>query len=66
MAQIINLRRARKSANRAKQEAEAAANRERFGQSAATKAAQKATTALEDRQWQGHKRDLANQDPDAT
>ncbi|MBV1701298.1 MAG: DUF4169 family protein [Hyphomicrobiales bacterium] len=64
MAQIINLRRARKSANRAKHEASAAANRERFGQSAASKATQKATTTLEERQWQGHKRD--HRDPDAT
>lgn len=57
MAEIINLRQARKAKARAGKEAEAAANRTKFGRSKAEKALEAARQQLADRAIEGHKRE---------
>ena len=57
MAEIVNLRQARKAKARADKEAQAAANRARFGRSKAEKDAEAAKQALADRALEGHKRE---------
>ncbi|MBV1707192.1 MAG: DUF4169 family protein [Hyphomicrobiales bacterium] len=54
MAEIINLRRARKQARRAEAAAIAAQNRALHGRSGAERDAAAATEALETRRWQAH------------
>ena len=57
MAEIVNLRRARKDKARAKREAEAAENRIRFGRSKAEKELAKAQERLAERRIAAHRRD---------
>ena len=57
MAEIVNLRQARKGKARADKEAQAAANRAKFGRSKAEKEAEAAKQALADRTLEGHKRE---------
>ncbi|MDD3444168.1 MAG: DUF4169 family protein [Zavarzinia sp.] len=56
MADIINLRRARKAKARAEAEATAAENRIRFGRPAAERKLEAARDALETRRHEGHRR----------
>ena len=56
MAEIINLRRARKRKERAGREADAAENRIAFGRSKAERALSEARKDLADRRLEGHKR----------
>ena len=60
MAEIINLNRARK---RASEEAEAAANREKFGRTKARREAEKTETLKNIRDLDGKKRDDAPDEP---
>jgi hypothetical protein len=57
MAEIINLRRARKAKVRATAETTAAANRAAFGRTRAEKAADRADSAKRDRLLDGAKRE---------
>ena len=57
MAEIINLRQARKAKARTVKEADAAANRAKFGRTKAEKDAEAAQTALDVAKLDGHKRD---------
>ncbi|MEJ0013383.1 MAG: DUF4169 family protein [Bauldia sp.] len=57
MADIVNLRRVRKSKQRDEREKEAAANRTRFGRTRAEKEAEAARRDLADKNIDGHKRD---------
>jgi hypothetical protein len=57
MAEIVNLRSARKARARVEKEAEAAANRAKFGRSKAEKQAEAAQQALDAAKLEGHKRD---------
>lgn len=57
MTEIVNLRQARKAKARAEREAEAAANRARFGRTKADKAAEEARRKLAERQLDSHKRE---------
>ena len=57
MAEIVNLRQARKAKARAGKEADAAANRAKFGRTKAEKQAEAAKAALADKALDGHKRD---------
>lgn len=57
MAEIVNLRRARKQRDRDRKEAEASANRVRFGRRKDETAVESARRALEDRRLEGHRRD---------
>jgi hypothetical protein len=59
MAEIINLRRARKRKERAGKEAQAAANRTTFGRSKAERALSEARKDLAQHRLDGHKRDDA-------
>jgi hypothetical protein len=57
MAEIVNLRQARKAKARAGKEAEAATNRARFGRTKAEKQVEAAKKSIEDKRLDGHKRD---------
>lgn len=57
MAEIVNLRQARKRKARAERENQAAENRAKFGKTMAEKLKDKAIKALDDRRLEGHKRD---------
>jgi hypothetical protein len=57
MAEIINLKQARKAKARVVKDNEAAANRVKFGRSKAEKQAEAARLALEAKRLEGHKRD---------
>jgi len=57
MADIVNLKRARKDKARAERENQAAANRRRFGRTRLEKAAEAQTTESEARSLQGKKLD---------
>lgn len=57
MAEIINLRRARRAKARAAAETEAAANRVAFGRTKAEKAGQAAQNALDSRRVEAHRRE---------
>ena len=57
MAEIINLRNARKQKARAGKEAQAAENRIKFGRTKAEKSLEKAKAELEDKRIDAHKRD---------
>ena len=57
MAEIVNLRQARKARARLEKEAEAAANRIGFGRTKADKRLEAAKKSLEASKLDGHKRD---------
>ena len=57
MAEIINLRKARKKKARAEKEAEAAANREKFGRDKAERSQSEAAKDLLDRKLDAHRRE---------
>ena len=57
MAEIINLRKARKAKGRAEAEARAAENRIRFGRTKDEKRGAEAAKRLEERRLEGHRRD---------
>lgn len=57
MAEVVNLRQARKARSRAEKASQAATNRAVFGESKAAKAARKAEAERTGRQLDGHKRD---------
>jgi hypothetical protein len=57
MAEIINLRRARKSKQRAAADADASANRAAFGRSKIEKQLTKSMNEATERRLDGHKRD---------
>jgi hypothetical protein len=57
VAEIVNLRRARKRKERAAKEEQAAANRTTFGRSKSERALSDARKELATRQLDGHKRD---------
>ncbi|MGD9739351.1 MAG: DUF4169 family protein [Bauldia sp.] len=57
MAEIVNLRRARKDKARAEKERKAEANRVAFGRTKAEKAASEAEKAAVSRRLDGHRRD---------
>jgi Domain of unknown function (DUF4169) len=57
MAEIVNLRQARKARARAEKEALAAANRAKFGRSKAEREAEAAKRDLAEHQLDGHKRE---------
>lgn len=59
MAEIVNLRRARKAKARTEKESEAAANRTKFGEAKPARATRKANADLEARKLAAHKRDDA-------
>jgi hypothetical protein len=54
MAEIVNLRRARKAKAKAEAETKAAANRVAFGRSKAEREATRAATSLETQRLDGH------------
>jgi hypothetical protein len=57
MAEIINLRKARKAKARAEKEAEAAENRAKFGQAKEERSQSEAAKELLDRKLDAHRRD---------
>jgi len=57
MAEIVNLRQARKQKNRTEAESLAAENRAKFGQTKAKKQKDAALKALDSKKLDGHKRD---------
>ena len=57
MAEIVNLRKARKAKARADKEAQAAANRVKFGRSTAEKRQVEAERTAAERKLEGHRRD---------
>ncbi|HTJ03468.1 MAG TPA: DUF4169 family protein [Methylovirgula sp.] len=61
--EIVNLRRARKAKQRAAEADTAAENRLRFGQSKEQRTLDAKTTALDDRRFEAHKRELIGRDP---
>jgi hypothetical protein len=65
MAEIVNLRRARKAKARTEAEQAAAANRSRHGQSRAVRASSAAEQALLTRRHAGHRR-APDPDPDSS
>jgi hypothetical protein len=64
MGEIVNLRRARKARARILATSEAAANRTKFGQSAAERSAAQTSRALESRRFEAHKREDRESSPD--
>jgi hypothetical protein len=62
MSEIVNLRRARKAAERMKQEAEAAANRAKFGQTKAGRKSVEAAAEKARKTLDGAKRDKQSED----
>ncbi|HJW80111.1 MAG: DUF4169 family protein [Microvirga sp.] len=63
MADIINLRRARKAKARAEKEAEASENRARFGRPGREQMSTEATRDMQDRKLDAHRRDGPGEDP---
>lgn len=63
--EIVNLRRARKSKQRAVEADAAAENRLRFGKSKEQRTLEAKTTALDERRFEGHKRELLGREPTA-
>jgi hypothetical protein len=57
MGEIVNLRRVRKEKARSAKDADAAANRAKFGTTKAERARRAAETELADRRLDGHKRE---------
>jgi hypothetical protein len=57
MAEIVNLRQARKQKARTEKDTEAAANRAKFGRTKADKQVEAAQKAIEAARLDGHKRD---------
>ena len=57
MAEIVNLRQARKAKARASKEAEAATNRAKFGRPKAEKQVEAAKKSIEGKRLDGHKRE---------
>lgn len=57
MAELVNLRQARKARARAEKDAAAEANRRKFGRSKADRQAEAARAALATQRLDGHKRD---------
>jgi uncharacterized protein DUF4169 len=57
MAEIVSFRKANKTKRRAKKEAEAAANRAKFGRTKAERQAAEAATRLAERKLEGHRRE---------
>jgi hypothetical protein len=57
MAEIINLRKARKAKGRAEAEARAAENRVKFGRSKEEKRGSEASRRLDERRLEGHRRE---------
>lgn len=57
MAEIVNLRQARKARARIQEAEQAAANRAKFGRTKAEKLSEAAKKALADKALEGHKRD---------
>jgi hypothetical protein len=57
MAEIVNLRQARKAKARAGKEAEAATNRAKFGRTTAEKQLEAAKQSIEGKRLDGHKRE---------
>ena len=57
MAEIVNLRQARKAKARASKEAEAATNRAKFGRTKTEKQLEAAKQAMTDKRLDGHKRE---------
>jgi len=57
VAEIINLRKARKAKGRAEAEARAAENRIRFGRSKEEKRSSEPSKRLEERRLEGHRRE---------
>lgn len=57
MAEIVNLRQARKAKARGGKEADAASNRAKFGRTKAEKQTEAAKAALAEKTLDGHKRD---------
>jgi hypothetical protein len=62
MAEIINLRRARKKKVRAEKEAGATENRARFGRPGRERMSSEATRELQDRKLDAHRRDGPGED----
>jgi len=63
MADIINLRRARKAKARAEKEAEAGENRARFSRPRREQMSTEATRDMQDRKLDAHRRDGPGEDP---
>ena len=63
MADIINLRRARKAKARAEKEAEGSENRARFGRPRREQMSTDATRDMQDRKLDAHRRDGPGEDP---
>ena len=57
MGEVVNLKRARKARERAQKEADAAANRSRFGRNAPERKAAEHDQAKASREHEGHKLD---------
>ena len=57
MAEIINLRQARKAKARVGKEADAAANRAKYGRTKAEKQLEATKTSIESKRLDGHRRD---------
>lgn len=64
MAEIINLRQARKAKARAEKEAKADENRARFGRPAQEQTTTEASQALQDRKLDAHRLDRPDDDRD--
>jgi hypothetical protein len=58
-AEVVNLRRARKAKMRSMAEEAAAENRSRFSRTKSTRALEVASRALDERQFEGHRREVA-------
>lgn len=63
MADIINLRRARKDKARAEKETKAAENRARFGRPRRERMSTEATRELQDRKLDAHRREDPGEEP---
>jgi hypothetical protein len=64
MAEIINLRKARKAKARADKETKADENRARFGRPSQEQMSTEATREMQDRKLDAHRRDGAGDDPE--
>jgi Domain of unknown function (DUF4169) len=64
MADIINLRKARKAKARADKETKADENRARFGRPSQEQMSTEATRGMQDRKLDAHRRDGAGEDSD--
>lgn len=63
--EVVNLRRARKAKQRATESDAAAENRLRFGKSKEQRTLDAKTTALDERRFEAHKRELIGREPAA-